>query len=460
MPALGLYDGFKNYLAPSEDEYVDALQRALVVLDTNVLLSLYKYNEETRSDYLGALAKVGDRLWVPHQVVLEFWRSRRSVLVTIKQNYSGITNSLTSTHRQARENLGRWARASATSTDDLKTALDDVFGQMNARIAEHIATLVDPAGPTADDRILTQLDLLLAAKVEPTPDPQERAEWIEIGKTRVARQIPPGYLDAPKDLRDAPDGATGDYLVWRAAMAEASGRGMDLLIITGDMKEDWWVQQDGRAVSPRPELAEEYRDVSGGRSLYLLQPSRFLELSARGLGAEVSAASIENVEQIAEEDEAVGSSGDVPWSGDGVQEMLRRLDARKPGVFQGDVIRWAAKHRGIVSRNRIFRIAKRDPEKDSLNGMTRPVTGVQRSLVQEGIIESGTEPMFTLHYEGGTLAQISIPTSVVEILREERTPAEAVDEESNAGPRPDEPEEAPEDASTASLDAGLSGPDH
>ncbi|NEB93188.1 DUF4935 domain-containing protein [Streptomyces bauhiniae] len=50
----------------------------LVVLDTNVLLNLYRSNESTRRDTLAALARLRERLWIPHQVLAEFWRNRES----------------------------------------------------------------------------------------------------------------------------------------------------------------------------------------------------------------------------------------------------------------------------------------------------------------------------------------------------------------------------------------------
>ncbi|WP_449349178.1 PIN-like domain-containing protein [Streptomyces shaanxiensis] len=52
----------------------------MVAPDANVLLNLYRYTEQARTDLLGALGALGDRLWVPHQVVDEFWRNRESVI--------------------------------------------------------------------------------------------------------------------------------------------------------------------------------------------------------------------------------------------------------------------------------------------------------------------------------------------------------------------------------------------
>jgi hypothetical protein len=76
----GLFDGFEAYQTPTEADYRRLLTDGIVVPDANVLLNLYRYNEQTRNDLFLVLRALGDRLWVPHQVVVEFWRNREAVL--------------------------------------------------------------------------------------------------------------------------------------------------------------------------------------------------------------------------------------------------------------------------------------------------------------------------------------------------------------------------------------------
>jgi hypothetical protein len=46
----GLFGGFEGYRTPTEDDYRRVFTEGLVVPDSNVLLNLYRYNEQTRSD--------------------------------------------------------------------------------------------------------------------------------------------------------------------------------------------------------------------------------------------------------------------------------------------------------------------------------------------------------------------------------------------------------------------------
>ncbi len=58
QPSVGIYDEFPGYRLPSDDELNEALRSALVVVDTNVLLNLYRYNESTRNDLLECSASL------------------------------------------------------------------------------------------------------------------------------------------------------------------------------------------------------------------------------------------------------------------------------------------------------------------------------------------------------------------------------------------------------------------
>lgn len=99
----GIYDDFCGYRLPTEDELNSALQSALVVVDANVLLNLYRYSESTRNDLLEVLRSLGKRLWIPHQVMREFWRNRLSVLGS---RGAGTEQALTALSRQQRAGRG------------------------------------------------------------------------------------------------------------------------------------------------------------------------------------------------------------------------------------------------------------------------------------------------------------------------------------------------------------------
>src|SRR5947208_978041 len=68
----GIYDGFEAYRTPTESDYATLLTSGMIVLDTNVLIDLYRYHKQTRDEFLLVLDNIKERLWFPHQVIKEF----------------------------------------------------------------------------------------------------------------------------------------------------------------------------------------------------------------------------------------------------------------------------------------------------------------------------------------------------------------------------------------------------
>ncbi|MDG6614114.1 PIN-like domain-containing protein, partial [Staphylococcus aureus] len=63
-------------------------ENALFVFDTNTLLNLYRYQEETKNEFLQVLDKISNRIWIPHHVALEFQRNRLIVICEQKELFS------------------------------------------------------------------------------------------------------------------------------------------------------------------------------------------------------------------------------------------------------------------------------------------------------------------------------------------------------------------------------------
>jgi rRNA-processing protein FCF1 len=93
-PVRGIFTGFEEYLQPTDDDYRAVLTAGLVVLDTNVLLNLYRYNVKVQDELVDLFARLGDRVWVPRQVLVEFWRNREAVLEESDRGAEAIVDEL------------------------------------------------------------------------------------------------------------------------------------------------------------------------------------------------------------------------------------------------------------------------------------------------------------------------------------------------------------------------------
>ncbi len=78
-------NSYKGFRQLSEADFKSLWKTAVFVFDANVLLNLYRYQSPTRDDLLKVLEKLGDRIWIPYHVGLEFERNRLIVIADQKK---------------------------------------------------------------------------------------------------------------------------------------------------------------------------------------------------------------------------------------------------------------------------------------------------------------------------------------------------------------------------------------
>jgi hypothetical protein len=381
----GIFDGFEGYRTPTLDDYRSVLTTGLVVPDTNVLLNLYRYNAQARGDLLAVLDRLGDRLWIPHQVLVEFWRNRESALRESPDTATATVQALKGHRQRAIEEVRTWANQLSLPSDrvsELEAALDDGFTVVTTAVEK----LMEPKGEgpssnTNQDPILGELDRILKGRVgEPLDESAYKAAHAE-GKRRIADGLPPGY----KDRHKGDEAATGDYIVWEHLLREAERRTCDVLLVTGDVKDDWWRKDRGQLRGPRIELVDELSGRAGVR-LFLLRPQSLLLYAAQVLDIEVPDSSVQDVERV-DTSLAAGVPTDMGvaagWSAESIRTLLSLLAVEGP--VQEAVIRLAAEQDGFVSRDQVYELGDYDADR-KLKGFTRPVSRVVRVLQDRGIV--------------------------------------------------------------------------
>jgi PIN like domain len=388
----GLYEGFEGYRTPTDQHYQDVLTAGLVVPDANVLLNLYRYNAQTQADLFAVLDRLGDRLWVPHQVVVEFWKNRESALRDPRDTGEEAVDRLAQQRQQSVTVLRTWANRIALPPERL-SELQDAIEHGFATVSEAILGLTstdaaDRARNTNNDPVLSTLESVLRDRVGRPLGAEAHAEALEEGRRRIREGLPPGYQDKGK----GDDLAVGDYLVWAQLLEEAARRRGDVLLITGDVKEDWWRRERGQTRGPRLELVDELHSRCGGR-LFMLRPESLLQHAKEVLNVAVSDASVQDVERV---DRSLSVDESGGWTLEGVQELLDRLS--EEGQPQADIIRFAAENDGFVSREKVYELAGFD-ENRMLRGFTRPPNRIAQQLRDHGVIPNGALDVLTAVYD-------------------------------------------------------------
>lgn len=417
-----LYRGFEAYRTHSEDELREALRSCMVAFDTNVLLNLYRYNAETRASIVDVMTALGDRLWIPHQVLEEFWRNRERALVDPLGDVKQTADELERIRATAIERLHMWVnRAALNKTEEevVEASLNNAFASAQALLDGLIdEAAVQQARNTQNDSVLILLQPVLAGRVGPPMSPKNYTYAIKEGNRRAEAGEPPGFADAAKAVRGG-EGAAGDYLIWEQTLVEASTRRVPVLLVTGDVKRDWWRFEGGNARGPRIELAREMRARSG-QDLFMLRPDRLLEL-ADAVAVNIRPGSVEDVERATRvEDPGANQGLQVGWTAHAVETLLRRLSHEGP--VQEATIRLASQNEGYVSRDEVYLIGDYEPSRQ-LKGFTRPVNRLVQQLKDAGVIPEEAIDVLVPVYDQGThgfgwVDGFRVPSEIVQLIHD------------------------------------------
>lgn len=294
---FNLEDGFEGYLNPTGDEYAAVLQTGLVVVDTNLLLNLYRYDRKTREDLFRILAALGDRLFIPNRVAYEFWTNRQNAIRDADKGATDTVQEIEKLQDQAVQKILAWSNRVALpkqAKDHLKETLDRSFGTVANQVRKFAKTNFGThPWDTNKDATLQRLSEVLRGKIGPSLDDEAHAAALEEAHRRIEGKVPPGYKDANKE----PERAVGDYLIWTQLLQECQRRKVDVLLVTGDVKEDWWREVRGQTQGPRLELSDELFRLTGQR-LLMLRPEQLLQYGQHALHVEIRDESVRIIKEV------------------------------------------------------------------------------------------------------------------------------------------------------------------
>ncbi|WP_052735669.1 PIN-like domain-containing protein [Pseudomonas syringae] len=304
-------NSFSGYYPPTPEQYEHLWNEALFVLDTNVLLNLYRLPTLARDELLEVLRLLENRLWIPHQVGLEFQRGRLNVIANERKSTEealGAAQNVVGQVKQKVEGLQIDKRGLGIESQPLLDQLEKSNQELiNAIKAIHTAQI----DVSSSDLVRNALDSLLADKVGAAPKSQAELDTIiEKGEERFADKIPPGFADADKDKN--PNDATfifdhikykkkfGDLILWKQLLSHVKeSRIKTVLFITADRKDDWWWKEQGKTIGPHPELIREIQREGGVELFWMYSSVQFVEQANKYSQAKISTESVAEIQQVA-----------------------------------------------------------------------------------------------------------------------------------------------------------------
>lgn len=279
-------NGFRGFYPPSKEEFELLWKDAIVCLDSSVLLNLYVYSKTTAEEILDLLEAYSDRLWIPHQVALEYHTNRCRTIEHEAGRYRKIVKDI--------EAVGR-ALEERRSHPHLATGLVEKFSLIQSEISVSLSkSESEQSNLISDDFILDKVTELFDQRVGRAWGEDDLSQVFKEGKLRFQRRIPPGYKDEAK-----PEPSRyGDLVLWKQILAHAKNEQRSLLFVTDDIKEDWWAFAGSRRVGPRPELRQEFESETG-HQWYAYTTDQFVE-TVKNQGQAFSSEAEKEVEEVAE----------------------------------------------------------------------------------------------------------------------------------------------------------------
>ncbi|MBR5747500.1 MAG: DUF4935 domain-containing protein [Prevotella sp.] len=286
---------FEQY--PMRDEEIKSyLENGVLVLDTNVLLNLYFYTAETKDKMIGVMEKCQTRLWMPYQVGWEYFNNREDKIEKLRGSCDAISNNIKDAKNRFTDLLNKeYIRHPYI----VRKELIDLFKNSIKPVEEKIDQLkkLDP-DYAKKDVIWEKLEKLYEGKVGNDYPLKKLIAIYEEGAQRYKYKVPPGYGDLKRKEERGPRHVYGDLILWKMVIDYAKEKNADVVLVTEEKKEDWYVKKR----VPRKDLAKEFYDESGGHKVLICDQEEFLYLTDKYLGTGVGDEAIKEIKEVAKEE--------------------------------------------------------------------------------------------------------------------------------------------------------------
>ncbi|ACV64611.1 hypothetical protein Dtox_3918 [Desulfofarcimen acetoxidans DSM 771] len=257
---------FIGHIRPSEEQFKEIWNDGIFVFDTNILLNLYRYSSSTQKAFIEVLEKYQDRMWIPHQVAVEYVSNRLEVIFQQENLYNTI-ESIIDIPKIISQLKKYKDRHFSISIEKITSILEKTGEDISKELKESKSSDIKYS---EDDIILKQIVDLFDGRIG-TPYNKEKLEQLyNIAKLRYDQEIPPGYKE-----RKSGNDKYNDYILWQQTIDYAREQKKPIIFVTDDRKDDWWLNLHGKTLGPRPELIQEMYNEAEVHCL-IYRPEKFL----------------------------------------------------------------------------------------------------------------------------------------------------------------------------------------
>ncbi len=269
---------FKELLKPTEAEEKAIWDNGIIVFDTNILMNLYRFTTDTRDDLLAQMEAYKDQLWLPYQVGWEYFNNRENVISGLTKVYKELSSKLDEDKSKLLKYYDdNYSRHPILKREELAKVFDKSIEMITKKLDDWKANTPDYS---TTDPIKDKLFELYEGKVGTDLTEEEIKAIYQEGEERYADKIPPGFRDYANKKDKGKRHLYGDLIIWKQIIKYAKETQKDIIFVTQDIKEDWWIKKEGKAEGPLYSLLKEFR-TSTGRSLLMYKQEGFMKAASK-----------------------------------------------------------------------------------------------------------------------------------------------------------------------------------
>lgn len=221
---------------------------AVLVVDTNVLLDIYRVSSETYDDLIKVLKTYAekDRLWIPYQVAQEYHEELYHVVFSQVKNYDSAYKCLNDFKVKVsqKRNHPFLADAQYQEIEKITHDIECAFKEQKEKLKQSVK----------GQSIKTEIANIFNGRVGEEPQKDDLLKIYAEGKQRYAEKVPPGY----KDERKEGNKRYGDLIAWKQIISYAKDNQHHIMFVSSDTKEDWYLKEGAQLIMPQPQLLQEF----------------------------------------------------------------------------------------------------------------------------------------------------------------------------------------------------------
>ncbi|WP_311880968.1 MULTISPECIES: PIN-like domain-containing protein [unclassified Pseudomonas] len=315
-----------------EKDFEKIWKEGIFVFDSNVLLDLYRLPESASKDLLKVLKNKDftDRIWIGFQVMVEFLNNRHEAISDQKNKFEEVRKHLAHSMSQYHETFSTLTNSLKGLKLKQRHSLIDPDKYINEQkinsgvefieeFIEHLNSLEKKQSDVNDKDTIKSIVLsLFEGKIGQGFTKSELEKHYEAGEKRYVNSIPPGYKDKAKTGSYLVDEREfirkfGDLILWHEITRKAKAESLKyIVLVTGDVKEDWWYEKRGKKLGPRKELLNEiYHAAPELEFFHMYDTSNFLLRARDAFSINVQESSIKEAKNLIENSRTDSSSNDV-----------------------------------------------------------------------------------------------------------------------------------------------------